>query len=157
MDRNNKKGLDTIHNLRNANIDDLAKRYVKRKSGLTTEFSKAFETSINSKKIDGFYNYGILHLVCERSQNSLDYLYNQIFKETSDILELNGYQLRIDNVLEDFNLVLNDDIMVLLELRKEKNVDKFLPYIEKKVDMFVNDIMSKVLNRVLGNNLTDLL
>lgn len=157
MDRRNKIESRTIHNLKNADIDTLSRRYIQKKSGRTKELNLAVADSLNRKKDDGYFNYGILHLVCEKSQDSLNYIYEQIFSEISAVLDDNGYQLRIDNILEDFNNILNEHVVTLLEIKKDKSSDKFLPFIQNLVDIYVEDVVNKVLSRVLGNRISDIL
>ena len=63
------------------------------------------------------------------------------------------YQFKIENIVADLNTILNDNVVIVLQARKDRN--KVSPLIKEIVEDYVYTILTdKVLTAVLGNKVS---
>ncbi|MFQ6752065.1 MAG: hypothetical protein ACLRFL_00670 [Clostridia bacterium] len=97
--------------LMNMSDDELARRYLKKKTSSSPRFKSAFLDEVNDADEEGYATHWRMYSIAGAN---LDHIYSQLCKKVNKINDL-GYEFRMGNVVGDIESLLSYD---------DKEVDK---------------------------------
>ena len=97
--------------LMNMSNDELAKRYLKKKTSASPKFKSAFLAEVNDANEEDIVKHGRMYSIAGAN---LNYIYSALSKRATKINDM-GYEFRMDNVVDDLEALLSYD---------DKEVDK---------------------------------
>ena len=150
MERYNHK-RNALHSLLLEDDLVLAKRYLKKNQRVQQRLVDAFNDVVNIREENSnTFKYGAVACL---DGACLDYIFAEVFEKINPILLGNGYQFKIENIVADLNTILNDNVVIVLQARKDRT--RVSPLIKEIVEDYVYTILTdKVLTAVLGNKVS---
>ena len=141
----------TLEALKSLSNEEITKRYLKRNHKNQQKLNTILDVVINKRQDDQeTFVYGAL--ACLEGSN-LSHIILEVFQKNNPTVINAGYQFKVENIISDINKILNDNPVLVIQSRKNRNVVS--DYISETIEDYVaNVLIEKVLTPVLQNEIT---
>jgi len=161
MERNSVVKSATLRKLIHADSDELIKRYIS-KCIKPKNIQKTVENVLAMVDEVGNAKYGAIATFSndlpdgKYGSASTNYIYNNIFVPASRILSVKGYELNVENIINDLDDIFQD--YALLVLNAHDKPEEVPQFVKDVVSVFYTNVLKeKAVNPVLGNTFSNLI
>lgn len=160
MDRNSLIKSQALRKIIHTSDSELVNRYVK-KCVTPQNIQKELERVLSLANEDGNAKYGAINAFNndlpdgKYGSATTNYIFDKVFMVINPVLVKAGYQLNVENIVKDLDDVFNDYALQVLAAHNDPS--KVPNFVKEIVSVFYTNVLTdKVLSKVLGNNISNL-